>query len=309
MPEESTAASQIHSSNLTDLVIQEVFQNFHLKQSGALAGLLHLLMRRPAGEFAKILQRIDQDAFSLGLHGAAMNVLHRFVTRLEIRGWETPLEGPLLITANHPGGTDPFVMASAIARRDMHFLSQDHIVFDVLPNLKSFLICTAEDRSDGHIAIRKILSLLKERHCVLIYPGGDLELDPALFPKSGNLLRDWSRSIGFMISCLPEVVVQPVVLRGTISSQAWKSRLARISKSVTTRLQIAMILQIAMQQIKHDAFPVQTTLIKGEPIRAKELDGSPDPAAMQKSLMAIVNELVGSDPSRYPLLEEIVLSA
>jgi 1-acyl-sn-glycerol-3-phosphate acyltransferase len=309
MPEESTAASQFHSSDLTDLVIWEVFHNFHLKQSGALAGFLNLLMRRPAGGFAQILQRIDQDAYSLGLHGAAMNVLHRFVTRLEIRGWESPREGPLLVTANHPGGTDPFVMASAIARRDMHFLSQDHTVFDVLPHLKSFLLCTAEDRSDGHLAIRKVLSLLKEHHCVLIYPGGDLELDPALFPKSGKLLRDWSRSIGLIISRLPDVVVQPVIIRGTISSQAWKSRLARISRSVTTRLQIAMVLQIAMQQIKHDAYPVQTTLIKGDPIRVKELEGSPDPAAMQKSLMTIVNELVGSDPSRYPLLEEIVLSA
>jgi hypothetical protein len=164
----------------------------------------------------------------------------------------------------------------------------------------------AEDRSDGHLAIRKLLSLLKNQKCVLLYPGGDLELDPALFPNSGNLLRDWSRSIALLLSRTPEALVQPVILRGTISSQLWKNKLVRIGKSITTQLQIAMIAQIAFQQLKRDAFPVQTTLIKGKPLHARELDKNLDPNSIHKSLMTVVNEMIRSDPLQYPLLEEIV---
>jgi 1-acyl-sn-glycerol-3-phosphate acyltransferase len=293
-------------SELTDLVIREVLINFRLKQTGVLATLLRVVMHLPAREFGKILYRIDQGAIAQGIHGGALNVLHHFVTRLEIRGWATPMEDPLLVVANHPGGTDPFVLTSAIARPDLYILSQNHIVFDVLPNLKSYLVCMTEDRSDGHIAIRKLLSLLKNQKCVLLYPGGDLELDPALFPNSGNLLRDWSRSIALLLSRAPEALIQPVILRGTISSQLWKNRLVRIGRSVTTQLQIAMIAQIAFQQLKHDAFPVQTTLIKGKPLHARELDANLDPDSMHKALMAVVNEMIRSDPLQYPLLEEIV---
>ena len=292
-------------SDLTDLVIREVLTNFNLKKTGGFASLFRLATYLPARGFARILQRIDDDARTLGLHGGTFNVLRHFVTRLEIRGWATPSEGPLVIAANHPGGTDPFVMAAAIDRRDLHILSQNHIVFDALPNLKKFLICIAEDRSDGHLAIRKVISLLKNQNCVLIYPGGELELDPALFPGASNLLRDWSRSIGLILSRMPDAILQPVILRGTISQQAWKSKLTLLAKSATTKLQIAMILQIAVQQLKHDAYPVQTTLIKGPPLNARELNRNLNPAVLQQAVMAVVNELLMNDPCQYPLLDEI----
>lgn len=233
-------------------------------------------------------------------------MLHHFVTRLEIRGWATPTEGPLPVVANHPGGTDPFVMATAIERRDLHILSQNHAIFEALPSIKKYLIITAEDRSDGHIAIRKMLTLLKGGGSILVYPGGELEPDPALFPGSSNLLRDWSRSISLVISRLPDAIFQPAILRGTISQQAWKSRLASMARSATTRLQIAMILQVAVQQLKHDAYPVKTTLIKGKPMQARELDVNLNPDSIHGALMEVVAEMVRSDPLRYPLLEEIV---
>jgi 1-acyl-sn-glycerol-3-phosphate acyltransferase len=292
-------------ATLTDLVIREVLINFHLKETGGIASLFRLATYLPAREFARIMQQIDRDALTLGLHGATSKVLYHFVTRLEIRGFATPREGPLMVAANHPGGTDPFVMTAAIDRRDLHIVSQDHQLFKALPNIRNYLISMAEDRSNGHLAVRKMMALLRERESVLIYPGGELELDPALFPGSRNLLRGWSRSIALILSRMPDVVLQPVILRGTISQQAWKSWLVKLGRSVTTRLQIAMIVQIAFQQLKHDAYPVQTTLIKGPPLNARELDGSLNPDHIQQSVMAIVNELLGNDPDRYPLLEEI----
>jgi 1-acyl-sn-glycerol-3-phosphate acyltransferase len=306
MSEEIPVPPPTPSSELTDLVIREVFLNFHLRQTGSPARLLRLLMLLPAREFARVLASIDHDAPTVGLHGAASNVLHHFVSRLEIRGWESPKEGPLLVLSNHPGGTDPFVLASAIDRRDLHFLSQEHLVFDALPNLKNFLVCTAEDRSDGHLAVRRIMSLLKRQQTVLIYPGGELEPDPAIFPNSNKLLREWSRSISLILSRMPEVTVQPVILRGTISNKAWKSWLTRMGKEVTTRLQIAMITQIAARQLKQDSYPVETTLVKGKPLRAKDLADDLDPEAIHHEVMSMVHSLLEADPRQYPLLEEII---
>jgi len=117
MPEDYTDNSYNPPSELTDLEIQEVLINFHLKETGGFASLFRLATYLPARGFARILQQIDQDAITLGLHGGTSNVLHHFVTRLEIRGWATPTVGPLLVAANHPGGTDPFVMTAAIDRR------------------------------------------------------------------------------------------------------------------------------------------------------------------------------------------------
>jgi len=168
------------------------------------------------------------------------------------------------------------------------------------------MIITAEDRSDGHIAIRKMLSLLKGGESILVYPGGELEPDPALFPGSSNLLRDWSRSISLVLSQMPDTILQPVILRGTISQQAWKNRLASMARSATTRLQIAMILQIVVQQLKLGTYPLATTLIKGPPLKARDLSGNLNPDTIQQGLMAVINEMVRSDPLNYPLLEEII---
>ena len=307
-PMNDTYDDELHRSclsQLTDLTIREVLINFKLRQTGLFAQLFRLAVHLPAREFAKLVYRIDQDAGLFGLHGAALNALHHFVTRLEIRGWPTPAEGPLLVAANHPGGTDPFVITAAIDRRDLYILSQEHIIFKALPNISKYIICTAEDRSDGHLALRKTINLLKDQKSVLLYPGGELELDPALFPGSGILLRDWSRSIALILSRIPEALVQPAILRGTISLQAWKSWLTGFGKSVTTKLQIAMITQIAVQQLKPDAYPVQTTLILGQPMRASELDGKLDPDSIHHAMMSVVDQILRNDPLQYPLLQEI----
>jgi hypothetical protein len=278
-------------------------KNFHLKENGTLADLFRLVTYLPAREFARLLQKSDQDVRVEGLHGAALKILHRFVTRLEVRGYETPTEGPLLLAANHPGGTDPFVLSAAIDRQDLHIVSLRHDALDALPNIGRYLIYLDERRANGYLTIRNMMRVLKEGAAVLIYPGGDLELDPALFPNGENVLREWSKSIALLLSRMPEVILQPIILRGTISRKAWESKLTRLSNKVTTRLQIAMIYQIAIQQLRRKAFPVETVLLKGAPMKADELDRSLSPARIYQEVLGIVGEMVSNDPAQYPVLE------
>lgn len=67
-----------------------------------------------------------------------------------------------------------------------------------------------------------------------------------------------------------------------------------------------MILQIVVQQLKLGTYPLATTLIKGPPLKARDLSGNLNPDTIQQGLMAVINEMVRSDPLNYPLLEEII---
>jgi 1-acyl-sn-glycerol-3-phosphate acyltransferase len=290
---------------LTDQVIGEVLMNFHLSETGVLARLFNLIAYLPAKEFARLIQKTELDVKNSNLHEAAVHILHRFVTRLEIRGYETPPEGPLLVVANHPGGTDPFVMTAAIDRPDLHILSLEHPTLHFLPNISRHLVFLAEDHSDGHLALRKMISLLREGNSLLIYPGGDLETDPDLFPGSRDNLREWSKSIALLLCKLPDVILQPVIIRGTVSQQAWKSWVARLlGRTTFTRLQVAMIYQIAAQQIWRSAFPVQTRLIKGPPLSARQLNSRLEVDSVHEGIIRVLHEILEKDPVNYPLLNE-----
>jgi len=141
--------------------------------------------------------------------------LARFICRiiLVLRRWEVrgasnlPMEGGVVLVANHVSYWDPVVVGCAINRR-IHFMAKSEL-FDI-PVLSTIIRALGtfpvrRDKSD-RAAIRTAIKLLEEGHVVGVFPEGTRS-------HSGELLKPHLGAA--MLALKAGVPMLPVAVRGT----------------------------------------------------------------------------------------------
>jgi 1-acyl-sn-glycerol-3-phosphate acyltransferase len=130
--------------------------------------------------------------------------------RLEVEGLEhVPLEGPLLLTANHDSYWDPVVVGiAAIRRRQIRALSKSSLwkvkgLRYVLDGMGQIPIVRGTGDAD---ALQRAIEELRGGACVGIFPEGTRSLGRKLRPRSG---------LGRLAQAVPEAVVIPAAIHGT----------------------------------------------------------------------------------------------
>ncbi|HMO52204.1 MAG TPA: lysophospholipid acyltransferase family protein [Kiritimatiellia bacterium] len=123
-----------------------------------------------------------------------------------------PAEGGVIIASNHASFLDPPVLGVAVPHRPVRFMARDTL-FD-----HSFLAwfyyrfgVVPLSREKGDVgAIKTAIQLLREGHCVALFPEGTRTPDGHLQPAKGG--------VGFLIH-KANVPVVPAYIRG--SYEAW----------------------------------------------------------------------------------------
>lgn len=282
-------AQPVNPEQISSLAADEVLRYLHLTPEHRVYPLLFRLLQPPAMRFARIAVRLDERIGQVGIRQAASETLSNFFHSWVFEGAERiPAEGPLLITANHPGGADMIALIATINRPDLRIVSSDRKIFRALPNLSRYMIYLPKPEyvSDRMAAIRTVIHELRQGLAVFIFPHGKWEPDPEILPSAvPQYLRNWSQSIGIFLNKVPETILQPAVVRGILNRSAWHNPFAGLVKTPLMRQNIAVVLQTVWQRVRPSMFPVNVRVRFGEPVPAPALDPSLDPHALHQAAL------------------------
>jgi len=237
------------------------------------------LVGRPAGVRVEVVRRLvgpvanhvadrfvmyDRALGEAGLrHGSAW-IVDDATGGLAVEGREgVPARGPLLVVANHPGISDAVALLAALGREDAWIVTANYPFLRAMRLASRRFLFVSDDRADRLSAFRTIVSRLRSRDTVLVFPAGGLELDPALSRNAALAsLATWSRSIGLLARLARDTLVVPAVVSGVVSPTAFDHPLARRRGVPKERQRMATLLQFALPAYR--ANPVRVTF--GAPI-------------------------------------------
>lgn len=161
------------------------------------------------------------------LKGASEWLLEIGAAGIHIHGAENvPLSGPVLFVSNHAGLGDAHSLLMSSPRRDTKLLAKD---FGILPGLKHFRRHVIVVERAWHLkAIRDALCHLRAGGSLLLYPRGEIEADPGLYPElARESLAEWSRSMTIFARHVPGLAIVPVAVGGVISRGALRNPIVR----------------------------------------------------------------------------------
>ncbi len=274
-----------------DAAVSEICYALGASRRGFLHGLLSPLVRVPVGRLARIAATADRAAARDGLPGAARAIRTALALKPRARGAErVPAAGPLIITANHPGGFDSVALLSLLDRSDIKVVLSDAPLFRAFAIARSLFIFAPLTAGGGAKALRTCLDHLKGGGAVLIFPNGDVEPDPETSPAAGRSFCRWSRSLEIMLGRVPEAKLLPAIISGVIGAKALRHPLARLRRDETRRQKLAETLQIAGRLLRRRPAPSRPHISFGEPVRAAELTATEAMTAVASLARALLDD-------------------
>jgi 1-acyl-sn-glycerol-3-phosphate acyltransferase len=161
--------------------------------------LLGPLFRYPANRFGRIAARAVNEVRISGLSGGAHRILPDLSLNPSVRGAEDiPVDGPLLVVSNHPGGFDSVAILSCISRKDLKVVLSDLPFTRVFSAARQHFIYVPPDVMGGMTTLRASIDHLKNGGALLTFAYGDLEPDPEL---SGGPLNPFKIGPAVSKSC------------------------------------------------------------------------------------------------------------
>ena len=253
---------------LTRVCVEELLDAFGLGWLGRGRRPVESLSRVPAKRLARQVATYDEIVGRSGLAEGAGWALERMVRRVAVDGRENvPLEGPLLLVANHPGLADSLALFAAVPRRDLRVVAAERPLLEALPNTSRYLMSIAPEPSSGRLGvIRSAVRHLERGGAVLTFPGGKIEPDPALLPGAIEALERWSGSLELFARLVPDLTVVPATVSGVLSPSALRNPLTLVRRRASDREWLAATLQMLTPVLRN----VTTRVAFGRPAHAGE---------------------------------------
>jgi len=237
--------------SLTRLALDEICGVFGLPPEAHWRGLIETLFLRTARSFASYGAAFDQKVAQWGLDGAARWAVPMFARDVEVDGTESiPASGPLLVAANHPGSVDALAITSLIRRRDLKVVASGLGFLRHLPELSRHLIFVPRYDTQGRMGVvRSVIHHLMDGGAILIFPGGNIEPDPAVLPGAPDALGAWSQSLDVVLRRVPQAQVVISIVSGVLSRAALRNPLSPFVRSMRDRQKVAEIIQVGAQML------------------------------------------------------------
>jgi 1-acyl-sn-glycerol-3-phosphate acyltransferase len=286
---------------LTRVNIQEMLEAAGLENVRRGRALLEQICMLAAKRFAQQIASFDEMVGTAGLRESSLCFIEKHVRRLEVAGRENiPAEGPLLIVSNHPGLSDSVALFASLPRNDLRIVVAERPFLQALNHTSRHLIYLRSAEINRNL--RKITTHLRGGGAVLIFPGGQIEPDPATMAGAIESLQRWSRSIGLIIRLVKEVQVVPAIVSGVVCPAAQHHPLTRIRKCHKDRARFGALLQTLVPAYKN----VSVRVAFGPPLSqfAQQACES-DTAAITEMVIARARRLLEAPPDDW----QVVLDA
>jgi len=197
-----------------------------------------------AGRFVSYDRALGED----GMRYGSAWIVDDATGGLSVEGRErVPTRGPLLVVANHPGLSDAMAILAALGREDAWIVTANYPFLRAMRLASRRFLFVSDDRGDRISAFRRIVARLRAGETVIVFPAGNLELDPALSRDAALAsLVTWSRSIELLARLAHGTVVVPAAISGVVSRSAFDHPLAKRRGVVKERQRVAALLQLAL---------------------------------------------------------------
>jgi len=241
-------SAQAYIQFLRETLVEEVLKVFGASQRSLIGRSIAAVVRPAARHLAELATQFEERVDLGGLPDASRWLLPRFVRSVEVRGNESvPRQGPLLVTANHPGTVDGLIIAAQLPRPDLKIVLADLPFFLNLKVLKEQLIYVSRDTYQRLTPVRAAIRHLQAGGSVLIFPGGTIEPDPAVLPGMEAAIERWSESIDIILRRVPDTQVLVGMVSGVLSPGILHHPITRLRRNWKDRQRIAEILQTVQQ--------------------------------------------------------------
>jgi 1-acyl-sn-glycerol-3-phosphate acyltransferase len=218
----------------------QVVQGLKVEHLPLLREMVRFMARQPVQRLTQRVLELDTLVGELGLPLASQWLLRTFTAGVAVSGAaQIPAGKPLLITSNHPGQTDAFVVLSQLEGHDVRILAGERPLLHLLPNIKRSLIMIPDQVERRGSALRAAAAHLQKGGTLLTFPGGKIEPDPAI----RYIPLNWSDSTRLFVRLVPDLHVLPVAVRGVLSQSALNHPLTRLYRTPAQREWVAAILQ------------------------------------------------------------------
>ena len=240
-PLSGTAASvHVSESSATEWLANHSLQQLQDALGLASCLLPTWILRGVFGQkIAAVAERMidyDADVARRGFTTASRDLLPRVVPAVVVQGvTQIPIRGPLLIVSNHPGLYDAIALSACLPRGDVRFVAKDQPYWHALVNLSRYLITLRQESRISGTEMKTAIRHLAEGRCLILFPGGKIEPDPAQVEGAEACLDHWSRSPEWFAGKLEELTILPAAVGGVLSAHALGHPLSWLRWSVGNR--------------------------------------------------------------------------
>jgi 1-acyl-sn-glycerol-3-phosphate acyltransferase len=262
--------------------------------------LLAALCRPAARRFAQQAAQYDRVVAAAGLQAGGLWGARRLTTRLEVAGQDRlPVEGPLLVVANHPGVGDTLALFASLPRPDLRIVAAARPFLEALPATRQRLIELPDGPHGRRAVIHQVVEHLRGGGAILAFPGGRIEPDPALAPGAAAALLDWSTSVGVFARRVARIVVVPAIVSGVLSPRLQRHPLTWLRRRPADRERLGAMLQIVSSWRADVAIRVAF----GPPLEAdRQLEPAARAAAMYRAVTADARAMIERPPLEWQQL-------
>jgi hypothetical protein len=293
-------------SALKEELVIEILAAFNLPSGKFWQTMIGSWMHKPTTRFSEIFAKLDQDIAAFGLSEAVRQMLPNFVDKTKVMGGENfPAEGPLLVTANHPGTYDALSIVANAPRDDFKIVVGGMPFLKKLPITSNHLIHS--DRNDNNVratVVRSSIRHLQAGGAVLIFPSGQIDPDPAVLPGAKEALQYWSKSIAIMMRRAPETRLLTAITSGVLHERFTRTPLTFLKSDGVGQRRIMEFIQVIRQLLLGDQLGLTPLVTFDKPLTIQELCASWDSDQLLQAIIERAREVLSQHQIQLKLIQE-----
>lgn len=244
----ATGANPQLVAHLRSCLIDEIYKTLGLRPQGLVSRLIQPFIFLPANRFSEIAAEFDERVGRDGFSVAAGWALKLFVDRIQVSGQHSiPRQGPLIVASNHPGTYDSIAIASCIPRRDLKIIVSGAPFFESFPTAGRHFLYARDDPHARMGTARAALRHLRSGGCLLIFPSGRMDPDPAVLPGAVQAIRTWSKSLQIFLQGVPDVRLVLTTVSHVLAESSLKHPLVKLHSKVRDQQRVAEFIQVMLQ--------------------------------------------------------------
>ncbi len=236
---------------LSSLISDEIIKAMGLSLKNPIGNILRPFFKRGTYRFSELFVEVDRIVGEQGLAAGARALLPHLVNEIRVFGRDNiPLDGPLVVAANHPGTVDSVLITSGVSRPDFKIIASDVPFLRNLKNISKHLIFTPQVNAHARMnVLRSALRHLKQCGSLLLFAHGRIDPDPGFMPNADENLNYWSRSLEIFLQHVPHARVLVTVVSGVIQPRFMHHPLTWLRQAREDRQRLAMMVQVIQQML------------------------------------------------------------